>query len=67
MPEVALFKSTTYEAYAELQIHTIDRASGEPFSSNRRAAGAAAYNQYTLLILVNFTRSDLDEPNGAGR
>ncbi len=62
MPEVALFKSATNEGHAEIQIYLIDGASEDFLTKSPVAVGEAAYNQYTVLVLINFKRTDLDEP-----
>jgi hypothetical protein len=62
VPELALFKSATHEGYAEIQMYVIDSVSGDFLTRSPRSIGEAAYNQYTILILINFKLSDLDEP-----
>jgi len=62
MPEIALFKSATYQGYAEIQMYTIDGASGDFLTRSPRSVGESAYNQYTILVMLNFDRTDLDEP-----
>jgi len=42
------------------RMYTIDNPSGNFLARSPRAVGEAAYNQYTILILVNFNRDDLD-------
>jgi hypothetical protein len=58
LPEIALFKAHTHRGYAELQ--TSDGASGESRERSHRAVGKSAYDQYTILILINFKYTDLD-------
>ena len=60
VPEVALFKSVRHQGYAAIEMYTIDNPSGSFLARSPRAVGEAAYNQYALLILVNFNRDDLD-------
>ena len=57
-----LTKSATNEGYAEIQIYLIDGASEDFLTKSPVAVGEAAYNQYTVLVLINFKRTDLDEP-----
>ena len=64
VPEVALFKSITHHGYAAIEMYTIDNPSGDFLARSPRAVGEAAYNQYTILILVNFNRDDLDGEGG---
>jgi hypothetical protein len=60
-PELALFKSLTHHGHAQLQVYTIDATTGEFIDKTPVGNGEASYDQYTILILVNYTRSDLDE------
>jgi hypothetical protein len=62
MPEIALFKSAIHQGYAEIQMYTIDGASGDLLTRSPRTVGESAYNQYTILVMLNFSRTDLDEP-----
>ena len=55
-------QSATNEGHAEIQIYLIDGASEDFLTKSPVAVGAAAYNQYTVLVLINFKRTDLDEP-----
>lgn len=64
VPEVALFKSVTHQGYAAIEMYTIDNPTGDFLGRSPRAVGEAAYNQYTILILVNFNRDDLDGEGG---
>jgi hypothetical protein len=60
LPEIALFKAHTHRGYAELQTFASDGASGESRERSHRAVGKSAYDQYTILILINFKYTDLD-------
>jgi hypothetical protein len=64
-PEIALFKSAAHQGYAEIQIYTLDGASGDLLTRSSRAVGESAYNQYTILVILNFSRTDLDDPEDA--
>jgi len=61
VPELALFKSETHQGGAEIQVYTVDRGTGKFVDKSALGSGQASYNQYTILILIHFTRSDLDE------
>lgn len=59
-PEIALFKSVTHEGRAAVQIYIFDDASGQFINKSRVGNGATSYNEYTILILIHYTRSDMD-------
>jgi hypothetical protein len=65
MPEIALSNPATHQGYVEIQIYTLDGASGDLLTRSPRAVGESAYNQYTILVMLNFSRTDLDEPEDA--
>jgi hypothetical protein len=59
VPELSLYKSVTHQARADVQIYTLDQASGQFVGKSPVGNGVASYNQ--LLILIHFIRTDLDE------
>jgi hypothetical protein len=61
VPEIALFKSVSHHGYAALEMYSIDRSSGDFLGKTPRTVGEAAYDQYTILVLINFKRTDLDD------
>jgi hypothetical protein len=61
MPEIPLFKNVRHSGHAEIKIATIDGQSGEFIDESTRAVGTSNHDDYTLLIVVHFTRTDLDE------
>jgi hypothetical protein len=61
VPEVALFKSVQHRGHAEVQVYTLDGGSGDFIEKSPAAVGEAKHDNYTILILVNFTLSDIDE------
>jgi hypothetical protein len=61
VPEVALFKDVRHSGHAEVEVYTIDTRSGEFVDKSPPAIGEARYDDYTILILINFTRSDVNE------
>jgi hypothetical protein len=62
MPEIPLFKNVRHSGHAEIKIATIDGQSGEFIDETARAVGTSNHDDYTVLIVVHFTRSDLEEP-----
>ena len=59
-PEIALFKSVTHEGRAAVQIYMFDDASGQFIDKSPVGKGATSYNEYTILILIHYKRSDMD-------
>jgi len=61
VPEIAVFKDVKHNGYAELKIFAIDAASGNFVSESAPAVGKSNHDDFTLLIVVHFTRSDLEK------
>jgi hypothetical protein len=59
-PELALFKSVTHEGRAAIQIYMFNDASGQFVDKSPVANGVASYDEYTILILIHYTRIDMD-------
>ena len=62
VPEIPLFKDVKHSGHAEIKVTTIDSESGEFVDESAPSVGAAFHDDYTILILVHFTRSDLEKP-----
>jgi hypothetical protein len=61
IPEVAVFKNLKHSGHTEVQIYAVD-GRGERFvDKSAPAIGEANYDDYTIMIVVHFTRSDIDE------
>jgi hypothetical protein len=50
-----------HSGHAEVEIYTIDAGSGEILDKSPPAIGEARYDDYTILIVINFTSSDVDK------
>ncbi|HEY2987918.1 MAG TPA: hypothetical protein VGL11_09330 [Candidatus Binatia bacterium] len=61
VPEIALYKSVRYRGRADVQIYTLDAANGEFVEKSPERAGETKYDDYTILVFINYTRSDLDD------
>ena len=61
IPEIALFKWERSRGHAEIQLYTYDQT-GALITQLPDALGEAKYDRYTILILISFAVSDLDEP-----
>ena len=60
MPEIALFKNARHSGHAEVEVFTIDGSTGKFIDKSPPAIGETDYNDYTVLIVVHFTRSDME-------
>jgi hypothetical protein len=66
-PEIALFKSARSHGYAEVEIFAFDEKANRFVGKTPRAIGRAKYDDYTLMLFINFNLDDLDEkPAEAG-
>ena len=60
IPEIALFKNASHSGHAEVEVFTIDGSTGKFVDKSPPAVGETNYNDYTVLIVVHFTRSDME-------
>lgn len=61
VPEIALFRNVRHSGYAEVEIYTIDGVTGDFIDKSPPAIGEAKYDDYTILIVINFTRTDIEK------
>jgi hypothetical protein len=61
VPEIPLFRDVKYMGHAEIKISTTDAKSGEFVSESAPAVGRSNHADYTVLIIVHFTHTDLEE------
>lgn len=61
VPEIALFKMVKHRGEAEVQIYAFDGRTGEFTEKSPVGVGNAKHDEYTILIVIKFTLSDLDE------
>ncbi len=63
VPEIALYKSINERGYSDLRIFAFDGRTGRFLSEESpRAVGKSNYDQYTLLIVIKFSVTDVTEP-----
>jgi hypothetical protein len=60
IPEIALFKWTRNRGAAEVQLFAYERPTGRFLARVPDVTGASKFDRFTILILVNFTVTDLD-------
>ena len=60
MPEISLFKNARHSGHAAVEIFAIDGDTGKFVDKTPPAIGETNYNDYTVLIVIHFTRSDME-------
>ena len=60
MPEISLFKNARHSGHAAVEVFAIDGDSGKFVDKTPQAIGETNYNDYTVLIVIHFTRSDME-------
>jgi hypothetical protein len=60
MPEISLFKNLRHSGHAAVEVFAIDSDTGKFVDKTPPAIGETNYNDYTVLIVIHFTRSDMD-------
>ena len=60
MPEISLFKNARHSGHAAVEIFAIDSDTGKFVDKTPPAIGETNYNDYTVLIVIHFTRSDME-------
>jgi hypothetical protein len=61
LPEIPLYKNVEYSGHAEIKISITDAQTGEFVDAIRPTVGKSRHDDYTILIVVHFTRSDLEK------
>ena len=61
IPEVAVYKNVEHSGHAEVEIYAIDQDSGKFTGKSAPAIGETRYDDYTVLIVVHFTRSNIED------
>ena len=61
IPEVAVYKNIEHSGHAEVEIYAIDQDSGKFIDKSAPAIGETRYDDYTVLIVVHFTRSNIED------
>jgi hypothetical protein len=64
LPEIPFFKSVQHSGVAEVRFFAFDGPSGRFLEKSPVAVGKASYDNYTVLIFINFTLSDLHNGDG---
>lgn len=59
IPEIPLFEDVRHTGQAEVEIYTLDAGSGEFVDKSPRMVGEARHDDYTILIVIKFTSTDV--------
>lgn len=66
IPEIAFFKWIRNRGHTEVQLYAFDRGTGRFVARVPLGTGRAKFDEFTILLVIGFTVSDLDE-RPAGR
>jgi hypothetical protein len=61
MPEVPLFKDIEHSGHAEIKLSMADNQTGDFIDESAPVVGKSQHDDYTILIVVHFTRTDLEK------
>ncbi len=61
MPEISLFKNVKHSGHAEVKVFTIDGGTGKFLDQHPPAVGDTQYDDYAIMLVVHFTRSDIEQ------
>jgi hypothetical protein len=61
LPEISLFKNVKHSGHAEVKLYTIDGGTGKFVGQSPPAVGEAQYDDYTIMLVVHFVRSDIEK------
>lgn len=66
LPELTLYKRLSQSGYVRLHLDVYDNQTGEFLGSTPKLVGRAYFNQYTVLILATWLRTDVTAHPRAG-
>ena len=61
VPEIALFKWVRHRGAVEVQVYSYDARTDEFIDGVPAAVGRSKFDQFTLLLVIKFTSSDLED------
>ena len=61
IPEIPLFRDVRHVGHAALESYTLEEDGGKFLDRSPTAMGQSTYDDYTVLIIIHFTRSDMDK------
>lgn len=60
VPEIAIYKNIEHSGHAEIKMSVTDDKTGDVIEHPVASAGKAQHDDYTVLLIIHFTRSDLE-------
>jgi len=60
-PEIAVFRDVKHSGHAEIKIFATDAETGDFVGESAPAIGQSNHDDFTVLIIVHFTRTDLEK------
>ncbi|MGE3977782.1 MAG: hypothetical protein AB7F94_09355 [Nitrospira sp.] len=67
LPELTLYRNQSQSGYVRLHVDVYDNRTGEFLGSTPKLVGRAYFNQYTVLLLATWHRTDVTAHPVAGR
>jgi hypothetical protein len=61
IPEIPLFRDVRHVGHAALESYTLEEDGGKFLDRSPTAMGQSTYDDYTVLIIIHFTRSDMEK------
>lgn len=61
VPEIPIFRNIEHSGRAEIKLSMIDGETGDFVGETTPSVGKVQHDDYTVLIIVHFTRSDLEK------
>ena len=61
IPEIALLRDVRHMGHTALESYTMEEDDGKFLVKSAPALGRSEYDDYTILIVINFTRSDMEK------
>ena len=67
LPELTLYRNQSQSGYARLHLDAYDNRTGEFLGSTPKLVGRAYFNQYTVLLLATWHRTDVTAHPASGQ
>jgi hypothetical protein len=61
IPEIPLFRDVRHIGHAAVESYTIEEDGGKFLDKSPKAVGQSKYDDYTVLIVIHFTRNDMEK------
>jgi hypothetical protein len=61
IPEIPLFRDVRHIGHAAVESYTIEEDGGKFIDKSPKALGQSEYDDYTVLIIIHFTRNDMEK------